>query len=152
MISWPWRADDALVAQRWDHAAKRHRPDDVEQDLVERQAHSLARFLQALVHRQQRTAHDLGNVGARVDDERDDGGPLRIHADVGQQRQGEVDEHHLHDDRRAADDRDIDLRDGRQDRMPVSPRHARQRAQQETAEQAPERDLDGHQRTLKQIG
>ncbi|MNT60914.1 hypothetical protein D3C72_1985250 [compost metagenome] len=119
---------------------------------MEGQPHRLPSFPQALVHRQQRPAHDFGDVRAGIDDEGDNGRPFRIHPDIRQQGQGKVDEHDLHHDRRAADDRDIDLRDTRQYRVPVRPRHTRERAQQETARQPPERDLDGHERTLEQIG
>src|SRR5690606_30570709 len=64
--------DDALVAHGRDHAPQRDRADDIGQDLPERQAHGLTGFLQALGNRLQRTAHDLGDIGAGVDHERED--------------------------------------------------------------------------------
>ncbi|KAF1329595.1 hypothetical protein FI667_g5912, partial [Globisporangium splendens] len=146
------QADDALVAQRRNHAPEGDRPDDVQQDLVKGQAHCLPCFLQSLVDRQQRSAHDFRDVRPRVDDEGGDRREFGVHPDVRQQRQRKVDEHDLHHDRRAADDRDVHLRDAREHRVSVGPRHARKRAEQETARQAPEGDLDGHERTRQQIG
>src|SRR3546814_16304685 len=62
-----FQTDDALVAERRDHAAEGDGADDVEQHLPHRQAEREAGLLQTLVHGEERAAHDLRYVGAGVE-------------------------------------------------------------------------------------
>ncbi len=105
-----WRMNCA--AERRIDGADRRREHDEADDLAVGEAERLAGLDLPRGHRFDAGADDLGDIGAEMDRQRDDGRDVarQPQADEGQ---GEIDEEELDEERRVADELDIDARERR---------------------------------------
>ena len=103
------------------------------------------------MNRQHRTAGNFRNVGARVDHNGDDGGAERVDTQVGEcHRQGEVDEHDLHDNGGAADHFDENQCDVVCNPATVGAGETGDKTDNQPANQTQDRNPQGHFSAFKQ--
>ena len=147
---------DELVAGRRDDHPERLRQHDLAHLLAVGHAERVGGLALAAGHRLDARAEDLGHVGAVVEAERDDAGgrgvqDQRLVEALGQpgvarlqvaadRRQGQVEQEHLHDERGAAEERDVEAGHAVRHRVAGDPRERPEERHHDGEHDAADRD------------